>query len=166
MDRRTPYTARPRQERPVLAGKTSGPAAGSFAPVLVSWMVLIGRYGLGFGKIWVWVGHVGWWIQTRYWKENHGGGLKCYTTRSAARWPRRITIHHILFELLRTHSTSIIWIAACVYFAWSPDLACAGLLVVCGVVGWITIFIHAPYVRASVVTWREYEGAAWACMAL
>jgi hypothetical protein len=44
---------------------------------------------------------------------------------------------------------SIIWIAACIYFAWSPDLACAGLLVVCGVVGWITIFIHAPYVCAS-----------------
>ncbi|KAJ7683400.1 hypothetical protein B0H14DRAFT_2654839 [Mycena olivaceomarginata] len=44
---------------------------------------------------------------------------------------------------------SIIWIAACVYFAWSPDLACAGLLVVCGAVGWITIFIHAPYVCAS-----------------
>ncbi|KAJ7909403.1 hypothetical protein B0H13DRAFT_1877788 [Mycena leptocephala] len=43
----------------------------------------------------------------------------------------------------------IIWTAACVYFAESPDLARAGLLVVCGVVGWITIFTRAPYLRVS-----------------
>ncbi|KAJ6592893.1 hypothetical protein B0H19DRAFT_1279642 [Mycena capillaripes] len=54
--------------------------------------------------------------------------------------------HHLSFSC--TLIALIVWIATCVYFAWSPDLACAGLLVVYGV-GWIAIFTHASYLRAS-----------------
>jgi hypothetical protein len=85
------------------------------------------------------------WIRRRGWKECRIKTiLIVFTTLGGA----LVALLNLL--LLCRHSASLDWIAACVYFAWSPELACAGLLVVCGVVGWITIFIHAPYVRASV----------------
>lgn len=111
----------------------------------------LARFGFEFEfEIWIWLNGLLWWIQKRSWKENQrrrfeglynalGGALVApyyhqYFIRALAHWPSKF----------------IIWIAACVYFAWSPDLARAGLLVVCGVVGWITIFTRAPYLRVSI----------------
>jgi hypothetical protein len=150
MDRRVPYTARP--------------AAGASWFLLARLVVLLqgllalfwflGWFSLD-GMDWDLAGFgfeldvLGWWIQTRYWRENQWRRFEgLYNTLGGA---LAMPHYHQYFiqALAHWHSMSIIWIAACIYFAWSPDLACAGLLVVCGVVGWITIFIHAPYVCAS-----------------
>jgi hypothetical protein len=47
-----------------------------------------------------------------------------------------------------THSTSLNWIAAHIYFVWSPELMCIGLVVF--VVGrWISAFTHAHQLHVS-----------------
>ncbi|KAJ7799893.1 hypothetical protein B0H14DRAFT_2616689 [Mycena olivaceomarginata] len=72
---------------------------------------------------------LGWWIQMRYWKENQWRRFEgLYNTLGGV---LAAPHYHQYFirALAHRHSTSIIWIAACVYFAWSPNLACAGLLV-------------------------------------
>lgn len=57
--------------------------------------------------------------------------------------------HILLVDMLHwTISTSFCWIAAHIYFVWSPELMRLGL-VVCGVGGWIYAFTCAPNPRAS-----------------
>ncbi|KAJ7021298.1 hypothetical protein C8F04DRAFT_1195621 [Mycena alexandri] len=130
MDRRAPHTARP----------AAGASWFSLARLVVllqglmplfwflGWFLLDGMdrdFG-GFGLevesgIWFWLNELLQWILSRGWKGN--------------RWKRFKGLYNAL--------------DACVYFAWSPDLARIGLLVVCGVVGWIITFTHALYLRAS-----------------
>ncbi|KAJ7670993.1 hypothetical protein B0H14DRAFT_3691044 [Mycena olivaceomarginata] len=85
-------------------------------------------FGIGFGA-WVWsevavVERLISWIRRRGRKENRFKNiLYAFTTLGGALV--------VLLQLYISHrlSMSITWIAACVYFAWSPDLTRTGLLV-------------------------------------
>jgi hypothetical protein len=164
-----PYTARP------AAGASWFSLARLVVPFqgLVPLFSFLGRFsldgmdwvlagiGIGIGIwIWIWLDVLVWWIQRRCWKENQWrrfAGLH-NTLSGALAAPH---YHQYLNRALtHRHSMLITWIAACVYFAWSPDLARTGLLVVCGVVGWITIFTHAPYPCASMPSRISVSGSA------
>ncbi|KAJ7801830.1 hypothetical protein B0H14DRAFT_2894376 [Mycena olivaceomarginata] len=80
------------------------------------------------------------------WRNRFKNILYAFTTLGGA------LVVLLQLYISRRRSMSITWIAACVYFAWSPDLTRTGLLVVCGVFGWITIFTRAPYHRTSPVS--------------
>src|SRR6201996_8650365 len=47
---------------------------------------------------------------------------------------------------------AVVWVATCIYFAWSPELARIGFCVVFVFSGWISLFTHALGPRVSVGT--------------
>ncbi|KAJ7328002.1 hypothetical protein DFH08DRAFT_331044 [Mycena albidolilacea] len=156
MDRRVPYTARPVAGASWFLLARLAVLLQGLLPLLwfLGWFSMDGmNWDLaGFG---VGLDVLVQWIQRSYWKENQWRRFTgLYNTLGGALAAPHYH-QHFIQALTHRHSTLITWIAACVYFAWSPDLACAGLLVVCGVIGWITIFIHAPYLRASSGAHRE-----------
>jgi hypothetical protein len=103
-------------------------------PLFLGWFSLDGMdwvlAGFGFG-----LDVLVWWIQRRYWKENQWRRLKGLYNTLGGTLDMPHYHQYFIQALVHRPSTSIIWIAACVYFAWSPDLTCTGLLVVCGIVG-------------------------------
>ncbi|KAJ7762205.1 hypothetical protein B0H16DRAFT_1688300 [Mycena metata] len=158
MDRRAPNTARPAAGASWFSLARLVVLLQGLIPLLwfLGWFLLdgmdrdIGGFGLEVESgIWFWLNELLRWIANRDGKENQwrrfeglynalDGALVApyhspYIIRTLTRWPSKLNC----------------WIATCVYFTWSPELARVGLLVVCGVIGWITTFTHAHYLRAS-----------------
>jgi hypothetical protein len=86
------------------------------------------------------------WIRWREWKEARGN-LFWYslTTLSGA------LVVPLYLSISCWHSMLITWIAAHIYFVWSPDLTAHTGFVVCVVGRWISAFTHAHRPRASKV---------------
>ncbi|KAJ7767662.1 hypothetical protein B0H16DRAFT_1787072 [Mycena metata] len=143
MDRRAPHTARPAAGASWFSSARLVVLLQGLIPLLwfLGWFSLdgmdrdIGGFGLEVESgIWFWLNELLRWIASRDGKENQwrkleglfnalNGALVApyysqYFIRTLTRWPSKLNS----------------WIATCVYFAWSPDLARVGSLVESGVV--------------------------------
>ncbi|KAJ7320739.1 hypothetical protein DFH08DRAFT_818998 [Mycena albidolilacea] len=94
----------------------------------LGWFLLDGMdwilAGFGFG-----LDMLVWWIQKRCWKENQCGRFEGLHNTLGGTLAVPHYHQYFIRALVHRHSMPIVWIAACVYLAWSPDLACAGFLV-------------------------------------
>ncbi|KAJ7034367.1 hypothetical protein C8F04DRAFT_1101678, partial [Mycena alexandri] len=153
MDRRAPHTARP----------AAGASWSSLARLVVllqglmplfwflGWFFFDGMdrdfcgFGFEFG-IWIWLDDVlVEWIRKRSWKESRWRWIwNVYDTLGSALVA--LPYHHLFFS--RTLIASNAWIATCIYFVWSPELAPIGLIVF-GVFGWISAFTCTLHSRVS-----------------
>ncbi|KAJ7789625.1 hypothetical protein B0H14DRAFT_2627056 [Mycena olivaceomarginata] len=88
------------------------------------------------------------WIRRRGRKENRFKNiLYAFTTLGGA------LVMLLQLYISRRLSMSITWIAACVYFAWSPDLTRTGLLVIT----WV--YIHLQSAQSPKFVARHYQAA-------
>ncbi|KAJ7330820.1 hypothetical protein DFH08DRAFT_940145 [Mycena albidolilacea] len=123
------------------------------------WFIRLDWFGIGLW-FWFWFGDTvvermtrG--IRWREWKETHGKLFWfSHTTLSGA----LVALPHLLSS--RRHSMLIAWIAAHIYFVWSPDLTAHFGLVVCVVGRWISAFTRARRSRASAPSVGTYNHAA------
>ncbi|KAJ7082138.1 hypothetical protein C8R44DRAFT_753851 [Mycena epipterygia] len=160
----------------LFASDACRPSAGSiwittFTAILVFLVgivwILEGKFGIGVG-VGIWFGL--WlverftrWIRWRGWRKE-----KCWKDILV-----RITLGSALAALSHVYhrtpylsavmprwspSTSLDWIAAHIYFVWSPELMCIGLVVFV-VGGWISAFTHAH--RASASPYYSCDWARW-----
>ncbi|KAJ7301555.1 hypothetical protein DFH08DRAFT_827429 [Mycena albidolilacea] len=133
MDRRAPYTARPAAGASwFLLARLAVLLQGLLALFwFLGWFSLDGMdwilAGFGFG-----LDMLVWWIQKKCWKENQWRRFEGF--RNTLGGTLAVPHYHQYFirALTHRHSTLITWIAACVYFAWSPDLVRIGFLVILG----------------------------------
>jgi hypothetical protein len=135
MDRRTPSMARP--------------AAGAYWFTLARLTVLQQVLALlWFIGIWIWLDDVlVECIRRRSRKESQWRWIwNVYDTLGGALVAP--PYHHLSFS--RTPIALIAWIAACIYFLWSPEPARAKLIVF-GVFGWISAFTCTLGSRVSMV---------------
>ncbi|KAJ7765338.1 hypothetical protein B0H16DRAFT_1454493 [Mycena metata] len=158
MDCRAPHTARPAAGASWFSSARLVVLLQGLIPLLwfLGWFLLdgmdkdIGGFGLEVESgIWFWLNELLWWIASRGWKENQWRKLEGLFNALNGALVAPYYTQYFIQTLVRWPSKLNCWIATCVYFAWSPDLARVGLLVVCGVVGWIITFTHAHYLRAS-----------------
>ncbi|KAJ7731662.1 hypothetical protein B0H16DRAFT_1772780 [Mycena metata] len=158
MDHRAPYTARPAAGVSWFSLARLVVLLQGLMPLLrfLGWFLLdgmdkdLGGFGLEVELgIQFWLNELLRWIASRGCKENQWRRFEeLYNALDSA-----LVVPYYFIQTLVHWPSKLIstWIATCVYFAWSPDLAPIGLLVACGVVGWIITFTHALYLRASLV---------------
>ncbi|KAJ7321221.1 hypothetical protein DFH08DRAFT_383451 [Mycena albidolilacea] len=133
------------------------PSAGAYwlsPAMLVAVLKFVLRL-IGLWSIWmVWVG-MGLWFWPRFWFDDaviegvvgwirRRGRKECHIKTIlivfATLGGALVTLLNLLLSC--RHSASLNWIAAYIYFVWSPELMCIGLVVF--VVGrWISAFMHA-----------------------
>jgi hypothetical protein len=129
------------------------PSAGS------SWLLLAMPVTVLLFWLWIWLvwlldGMV--WFGVERWQGRKDILVAFITLGSVVARPQLSHKTHLLLVDMPhwTASTSFCWIAAQIYFVWSPKLMRLGL-VVCGVGGWIPTFTRAPNPRTSSGAHRE-----------
>lgn len=137
--------------------------------VFLVWIVWIlnGRFGIGVGvgiRFWVWLVErfIRWtrwrgWKKKKRWKDT----LALIITLGSALVALSHVFHrtpYLLAVMPRwSPSSSLDWIAAHIYFVWSPELMRIGLVVFV-VGGWISAFTHAHRAGASTMSGKIHRG--------
>ncbi|KAJ7312566.1 hypothetical protein DFH08DRAFT_822006 [Mycena albidolilacea] len=129
MDRRAPYTARPAAGASwFLLARLAVLLQGLLALFwFLGWFSLDGMdwilAGFGFG-----LDMLVWWIQKRCWKENQWRRFEGLHNTLGGAMAMPHYHQYFIRALTHRHSTLITWIAAHIYFVWSPELMRIGLV--------------------------------------